>query len=89
MKKAERIDIGKQCVHKMIDENLSYRDLELIPFNGEIFSKDTLKKYMELYIEQESVENPDNPVIARFQNYKLRYIRDGLNKLTIDNIISL
>ena len=50
MKKAERIDIGKQCVHKMIDENLSYRDLELIPFNGEIFSKDTLKKYMELYI---------------------------------------
>ena len=89
MKKAERIDIGKQCVHKMIDENLSYRDLELIPFNGEIFSKDTLKKYIELYIEQESVENPDNPVIARFQNYKLRYIRDGLNKLTIDNIISL
>lgn len=89
MKKAERIDIGKQCVHKMIDENLSYKDLELFPFNGEIFSKDTLKKYIELYIEQESVENPDNPVIAKFQNYKLRFIRGGLNKLTIDNIISL
>ena len=72
-----RIDIGKQCVHKMIDENLSYKDLELFPFNGEIFSKDTLKKYIELYIEQESVENPDNPVIAKFQNYKLRFIRGG------------
>ena len=51
MKKAERIDIGKQCVHKMIDENLSYRDLELFPFNGEIFSKDTLKKLHNILIK--------------------------------------
>lgn len=54
MKKAERIDIGKQCVHKMIDENLSYKDLELFPFNGEIFSKDTLKKYIELLLNRKA-----------------------------------
>lgn len=88
MKKAERIEIGGQCVHKMIDERLLYKDLELIPFNGEIFAKDTLKKYMELYIEQESVENPDNPVIAEYQNYITKNIRRTLNKLTIDSIIS-
>lgn len=88
MKKAERIDIGKQCVYKMINEKLSYKDLELIPFNGEIFAKDALKKYMQLFIEQESVENPDNPVIAEYQSYISKYTRGGANKLTIDSIIS-
>lgn len=88
MKKAERIEVGKECVHKMIDGNLSYSDLEMLSFNGEYFGKDTLKKCMDLYIEQESVENPDNPVIAEYQAYKTKRVKFGLNKLTINKILA-
>lgn len=88
MKKAEKIEIGKESVHKLIDGNLSYSDLEMIPFNGDIYSKDTLKKYMDLYIEQESVENPDNPVIAKYQAYKASRVQFGLSKITIDKILA-
>lgn len=89
MKKAEKIEIGRQCVHKMIDENLSYKDLELFTFNDEVYSKETLKKFMELFIQNESMENPDNPVIAEFQNYKLKLVSRSSKRLTIDQLLSV
>lgn len=87
MKKSEKIEIGKTCAYKVLNEGKSYDDLEFIIFNGENFSKDILKKYIALYIENESKENPENPIISQYEKHRATALERTSFRITLANIM--